>query len=171
MLNKQETQRLVFKRLCANDLDFMLTLTGNPAVVRYLPGMITDKEMMKGWILSLDARDLEFLIVRRDTGVPIGECSMTVQEEGTVWEIGYMLLPDYWNLGYGTETVQWMMEAAREAGIRKLTAMTHEQNEASIHLLKKMGFNQSAVGWMLAGAGSSFRSNQMNCYTLNLKGE
>lgn len=131
------SERLSFRPLCADDLNFMLMLTGNPDVVRYLPGMITDETMMRGWLASLHFEDNEFLIVLRDTSAPIGECSLTLQEEGSC-EIGYMLLPKYWNQGYGMETVSWLMTAAESLGIQKVTAMTHARNGASVRILQKL---------------------------------
>lgn len=133
------SERLSFRSLCVDDLSFMLTLTGNPAVVRYIPGMITDEGMMRGWISSLSPEDNELLIVLRESGIPIGECSLTLQEDEASCEIGYMLLPQYWHQGYGTETAHCLMKVAQAHGIRKITAMTHLKNEASVRLLKKTG--------------------------------
>lgn len=53
------TNRLVFRMLCSDDLEFMLKLTGNPEVVRYLPGMITDEGMMHSWLSSVQPEDNE----------------------------------------------------------------------------------------------------------------
>ena len=53
---KFATNRLGFRMLCSDDLEFMLKLTGNPEVVRYLPGMITDEGMMRSWLSSVQPR-------------------------------------------------------------------------------------------------------------------
>ena len=72
MTIKFATNRLVFRMLCSDDLKFMLKLTGNPEVVRYLPGMITDEGMMRSWLSSVQPEDNEYLICLKETGEPIG---------------------------------------------------------------------------------------------------
>jgi len=164
--------RLLFRSPTIDDIDFMLALIRNDDVVRYIPGITTEREHIRGWLLELgniNNGNNEFLIVRRDTGEPIGECRMTPQDRGESWEIGYMLMPEYWKQGYGTETVQWMICRARAAGITKLTAMVHAQNKVSDHLLQKMGFMQNAVCWMLVYVNDKLEDVPMNGYALELK--
>ncbi len=170
-MTRLSSERLSFRPLCANDLSFMLTLTGNPDVVRYLPGMITDEAMMRGWLASLSSEDNEFLIVLRDTNAPIGECSLTLREEEGSCEIGYMLLPQYWNQGYGTETARWLMLAAEVLGVQKVTAMTHAQNGASVRILQKLGFQKYTVGWMLIDTPDGMKDSQMDGYVYEKKEE
>lgn len=171
MMVLMESSRLIFQRLCIDDLEFMLHLTGDADVVRYLPGMITDREMMLGWFKSLGEKDNEIIVFLKETGEPIGECSMAPQIDGNGWEIGYMLLPEYWKQGYGTEIVQWIIRVARGVGVRRITAMTHQRNEASVRLLQKTGFKPYTVGWMLVDTGDELNDNQMEAYALDLKGE
>lgn len=170
MIVRMESSRLIYQRLSADDLEFMLRLTGNADVVRYLPGMITDRDMMLGWFRSLGEKDNEIVVFLKETGEPIGECSMTPKIDGNGWEIGYMLLPEYWKQGYGTEIVQWIVRTARGVGVRRITAATHHGNEASIRLLEKMGFKPYSVGWILVDEENELQDNQMEGYILELKG-
>ena len=158
------TNRLVFRMLCSNDLEFMLKLTGNPEVVRYLPGMITDEGMMRSWLSSVQPEDNEYLICLKETGEPIGECSLTLQENDSSCEIGYMLLPQYWNQGYGTEVAEWLMSMARAYDVLRITAMTHAQNTASVSILEKLGFKKNSIGWMLFEASDGLHDSQIDCY-------
>lgn len=170
-MTRLSSERLSFRPLCVEDLDFMLTLTGNPDVVRYLPGMITDEAMMRGWLASLSSEDNEFLIVLRHTSAPIGECSLTLREEEETCEIGYMLLPQYWNQGYGTESARWLMMAAQAHGVQKVTAMTHVQNGASVRILQKLGFQKYTIGWMLIDTPEGMKDSQMDGYVYEKKEE
>ena len=164
MTIKFATNRLVFRLLCTDDLDYMLKLTGNPDVVRYLPGMITDEKVMRSWLSSVKPKDNEYLIYLRETGEPIGECSLTLQENGSSCEIGYMLLPQYWNQGYGTEVARWLMNMARAYDVFRVTAMTHAQNSASIRILEKMGFRKTSIGWVLVEASDGMHDSQIDIY-------
>ena len=138
------TNRLVFRMLCSDDLEFMLKLTGNPEVVRYLPGMITDEGMMRSWLSSVQPEDNEYLICLRETEEPIGECSLTLQENGSSCEIGYMLLPQHWNQGYVTEAAEWLMNMGRAYDVPCITAMTHAQNAASVRILENWILRKTA---------------------------
>lgn len=169
MTIKFATDRLVFRMLCSDDLEIMLKLTGNPEVVRYLPGMISDEGMMRSWLSSVQPEDNEYLICLRETGEPIGECSLTLQEDGSSCEIGYMLLPQYWSLGYGTETAAWLLNMARSYDVLRITAMTHPQNTASIRILEKLRFEKYSIGWMLFETSDGMHDNQIDCYVYETK--
>lgn len=164
MTIKFESDRLVYRMLCADDLEFMLALTGEPDVVRYLPGMITDEKMMRSWLSSLQPEDNEYLICLKETGEPIGECSLTLQEGGSTCEIGYMLLPQYWNQGYGTEVAEWLMSMAKVYGVRRITAMTHAQNTASVRIMDKLFFKKNNIGWMLFETPDGLQDSQIDSY-------
>lgn len=171
MTIKFASDRLVYRMLCADDLNLMLTLTGNPDVVRFLPGMITDEGMMRRWLSSLQPEDNEYLIRLKETGVLIGECSLTLQEEGSSCEIGYMLLPQYWNQGYGTEVAEWLMSMAKACAVRRITAMTHAQNTASVRILEKLGFKKNNIGWMLFETPDGLQDSQINSYLYEMNKE
>jgi len=168
---KFASDRLMYRMLCADDLDFMLMLTGNPDVVRYLPGMITDEEMMRSWVSSVQPEDDEYLIRLKDSGEPIGECSLTRQPDGSSCEIGYMLLPQYWNQGYGTEIAEWLMNMAKACAVRRVTAMTHAQNTASVRILKKLGFKKNNIGWMLFETPDGLQDSQIDSYLYEMNEE
>ena len=116
------------------DIDTLMELTGNPDVIKYLPGMIQDRQYAEKWIAGLTSDDHEYMILHGDT--IIGECSLTVCNNSG--EIGLMLFPEHWRHGYGTETVILLMNMAKEL-----------KNEACIGLLRKLGFTSQAIGWML----------------------
>ena len=165
------SSRLVFRMLCTDDLHVMLTLTGDPDVVRYLPGMIIDEGMMRAWLSSVQPEDNEYIICLKETGEIIGECSLTLQEDGTSCEIGYMLLPQYWNQGYGTEVAGWLMSLARAYTVLRVTAMTHAQNTASVRILKKLGFRKNNIGWMLFDTPDGLQDSQIDNYVYEINEE
>lgn len=130
-----------------DDADFMLRLVSDPMVTRFLPGMIQDREMLLSWIQSLGSSDHEYIVRIEEIDEVIGECSLTKQGDNA--EIGFMLLPKYWLLGYGTEVVTSLIEIARDMRLKELTATTDARNHAAIRLLKKCGFKQQKNGWMV----------------------
>ena len=130
-----------------NDSDFMLLLVNAPGVSRFLPGIISDKSMMKAWIESLDDMDHEYIIEAADTETAIGECSLSIR--GKTAEVGMMILPEYWNQGFGSETIRKLLGIAQMLEIETAIATTDKNNRAMISILENNGFSFNKVGWML----------------------
>ena len=55
-------------------------------------------------------------------------------------EIGYMLLPEYWGKGYGTETAKKIIEIANQLEIMVLKAIIDPENLPSKKILSNLGF-------------------------------
>ena len=137
--------RITLRTITERDIDTLMELTGNPDVIKYLPGMIQDRKYTEQWITGLTPDDHEYMIQHGDT--IIGECSLTVRNNSG--EIGLMLFPEHWRHGYGTETVNLLMNMAKELRLQEVTAVTSPKNETCVGLLRKLGFTSQAIGWML----------------------
>lgn len=62
-------------------------------------------------------------------------------EEENAWEIEYMLLPQFWNRGYGTNLVELLLELARESGKgTHVIAVTDPANIYSQRILRNKNF-------------------------------
>ena len=164
------TYRIELRKLVPTDAEFMTRLARDPETSRYIPGLIVDLKEMTDWIGSLGDNDHEYIITLMDTRIPIGECSLTLLGDSA--EIGIMLLPGYWNRGYGTETVRALKDKAEELGVRELSAMTDVQNTALIHILAKLGFQKTAALWCVrineAGDTGRLRHQDMVEYRMEI---
>lgn len=138
---------ITLRKLCVEDVAFMLRLVHDSETTKYVPGLIDDPAMMRSWILDLGPDDHEYIVSLTENGTPIGECSLTMR--GTIGEIGIMLLSSHWGKGYGTETISCLVEAARSCKAEEVVATTDAENGAMIHILEKLGFYRQQTGWML----------------------
>ena len=59
-----------------------------------------------------------------------------------------MLLPQYWNRGYGTETVRSLLDIAKSSKMKNITAVTDNRNSVMIRILENLGFILKNEGWM-----------------------
>lgn len=141
-----EEQTIKLRGIEPKDVDFMLRLVSDPETTRYIQGLITDRDMLLDWIVSLTENDHEYLVELSD-GTPIGECSIAASE--SIGDIGYMLLPEYWRKGYGTTVVYCLLAIAANMGLNMASATTDSNNTASVKLLEKTGFTVYRQGWML----------------------
>lgn len=70
----------------------------------------------------------------------IGDCGFKLLDENRA-EIGYTIAPAYQNRGFGLEAIHYLLNFLFfELDLKKVIARTHEKNEKSVHLLKKLNF-------------------------------
>ena len=83
-------------------------------------------------------------------------CGLLKRDELLEPDIGFALLPEFWNKGFAYEAAAAVLKDARERlGLQRILAITSLDNEASIKLLKRLGFTfdpdyKTGGGW---GAG------------------
>lgn len=94
--------------------------------------------------LSTDGR-VNFLACDGDE--PVGFVWLfRVDEISARGEIGYWVTPDEWGSGYATEAARLAIRyATEERGLRKLLARVFEDNDASMRVLEKLGFEAEGV--------------------------
>jgi RimJ/RimL family protein N-acetyltransferase len=69
-------------------------------------------------------------------------------DEAGMVEVGYTLLPDARGHGYAIEAVRAAFEwATRAHGIRRFRASVSPDNERSLNLIAKLGFQQTGDQW------------------------
>lgn len=82
-----------------------------------------------------------FKVFNKDKNIFVGLGSVTINNELTESEIEYMILPEYWGQGYGSEIVYELLKKAEKIKtIKKVTAITDPNNILSKKILKKNGF-------------------------------
>ena len=76
-----------------------------------------------------------------ENGEPIGICGYVRRESLEGPDIGFAFLPDYERLGYGLESASAMLAYGRNTlEFATIRAITSIDNDASDHLLHKLGF-------------------------------
>ncbi|WP_347990358.1 GNAT family N-acetyltransferase [Methylomonas sp. AM2-LC] len=86
----------------------------------------------------------KWIILDRNTMKPIGDSGPMYFPECHSFELGYRLLPSFWNQGIATEvTSAWIRYYFQILELKYLMAFTHTKNLASIRVLEKTGFQFS----------------------------
>ncbi len=81
------------------------------------------------------------LISREGKNTYIGMGAINYNEEYEAVEIEYMLLPKYWNQGYGTELVEILIKMVSDARVSSsIIAISDPANSYSQRILVKKGF-------------------------------
>jgi len=143
-----ETQRLLLRRFTIGDAQFILTLLNEPSFLRY----IGDKKVrnlddarqyiLNGPVASYEQHGFGLCLVElKESHTPIGMCGLLKREELPDPDIGFALLPDFWNKGFAFEAATAVLDDAHERlKLQRMLAITSVDNEASIDLLQRLGF-------------------------------
>ena len=145
-----ETERLILRRFTAGDLDDLVALDADPAVMRYINGgRPTPCEEMRDdylphWLAYYDRGDAWgfWAAIDRSTGTFLGWFHLRPQREDPPDEpeLGYRLGRDAWGKGYATEGSRALVRKAfEELGASRVYATTMAVNEASWRVMEKAG--------------------------------
>ena len=87
------------------------------------------------------------LMIGREIGVAVGHLGFhEPPRPGRDWvEVGYTVFPDHRRQGYAEEAVRGLFDWARSRGVSRFRASVGPWNQASLNLVHKLGFVQTAV--------------------------
>lgn len=148
-----ETERLSLRELTVDDAEFILTLLNEPSFLRY----IGDKKVrnlddarqyiLNGPVASYERHGFGLNCVElRESHTPIGMCGLLKRDELPDPDIGFALLPDFWNKGFAFEAAEVVLkDACERLKIQRILAITSLDNDASIDLLQRLGFRFDEV--------------------------
>lgn len=140
-----KTERLILKPLTSDDEKAVSELFTDDTVKKtYLLPDFKDAEHLHNYfnrILALsNGNDRYLLGIYINNGTElVGIINDTGLEKYESAEIGYALLPRYFNNGYATEAFGGMIKFLKDVGYKKVVAGAFEENKASIRVMEKCG--------------------------------
>ena len=142
-----ETERLVLRRLSAADAGFILELLNEPSFIQNIGDRgvrsLSDAEryIENGPVASYARNGFGLCLVQlKESNESIGMCGLIKRDALEDVDIGYAFLPRYWSKGYASESVQAVMEYARNTvRLNRVVAIVDPNNAGSIRVLEKAG--------------------------------
>lgn len=143
-----ETKRLTLRRIEEGDAAFMLGLLNEPSFLQYIGdrGVRTEDDarayIRNGPLASYTKFGFGlWLVLRKEDDAPIGICGLLKRDTLPDVDVGFALRPGYWSRGYAFEAAAGVLRHAVAAfGLSRVAAIVQADNQASIHLLTKLGF-------------------------------
>ncbi len=148
-----ETNRLILRNYCENDLNNISRLKSNPLIWKFSSKKVTNSiEESKKYLESilknyLEKRNDFQALFLKETKEFIGEAGiLSSNRQNNRAVIGYNLLPRYWNNGYATEITKALVKYLfEEEKVERIEALAADENKASKKVLEKSGFIQEGL--------------------------
>lgn len=139
------TYRLGFRELKSGDGGFIVELNNHPDVLKYTgDAPFESVEDAEDFIRDYDSYQRtgmgRWVIELLDTQTPIGWCGVKHLQDENQYDLGYRILPRYWNQGFATEAGEGCLKWAIHAGIKNLLTCVHHENKRSLRVSEKLGF-------------------------------
>ncbi|WP_367006108.1 GNAT family N-acetyltransferase [Streptococcus sp. ZY19097] len=152
-LPKVETDRLVLRQRTIDDVPDMFDYVSLENVVypAGLPPIATLEDeydyFENRYYQNLEKANLPsgYGITVKGSDHIIGSCDFNHRHEDDVFEIGYMLHPDFWGRGYMTEAVSALIEIGFTLlNLHKVEIRCYGSNKQSQRVAEKLGFTLEA---------------------------
>jgi len=155
-----ETDRLRLRRLSVDDADFILRLLNEPSFLEYIGDKgVRTMDDARSYILNGPVASYEkhgfglWLVELKESGASAGLCGLLKRDVLEDVDLGYAFLPEFWSRGYALEAASAVLSWARGTlGLRRVVAVTNVDNQSSIRLLEKIGFEYERMVRLSDGA-------------------
>lgn len=160
MVKVLETQRLFLRHFMPEDAPFILELLNDPGFIQNIADRgvrtIPDAEayILNGPMASYAKNGFGlYAVVLKATLAPIGMCGLIKRDTWDEVDIGYALLERHVGQGYGTEAARATLSyGLGTLGLKRIVAVTDVDNQASSHVLEKIGLTfEKVIPWAASG--------------------
>ena len=152
LFQRLETERLILRQLTMDDKEFIFRQFSDPEVCRYFDeepfSTVEEAQELIEWYARPDKDPWRrWGIVKKDDGVMIGTCGYHKWDRRHMRvEIGYDIYKDHWSHGYMTEALKTLIGFCFDIlKVNRIDALTHPENNRSIKLLTKYGFQKEGI--------------------------
>ena len=143
-----ETRRAILREIVETDAEFILDLLNQPSFIRYIGDRnVRTIEQSREFIenrFRKSYRDFAYglyAVELKETSAPVGICGFVKRDDLPDADIGFAFLPQFCGKGYALESAEAVMKYGRDVlNFTRVLAITSQDNESSIKLLEKLGF-------------------------------
>ena len=148
-MNVLQTERLSLRKMSPDDAEFIVELLNDSSFLRFIGDKgVRTTEDARQYILTgpMDSYERHgfglWLVELKGSKTPIGICGLLKRDSLSDVDIGFAVLPQYRSKGYAFESAAAVMDYGRNVlGLRRVVAITNEDNTGSIRVLEKIGMS------------------------------
>lgn len=147
-----ETQRLILRRMTADDLELIYHLYSDEEIMRFSPFDTMDRaaaerhleEILREWEQAHPA-NREYVAVKKQDGISVGRCHIQIDTETDTAMVGCHLLPTFWRQGYAAEICRALTAFSFETlQVHRVNALCNPDNLGSRKVLEACGMRLEA---------------------------
>lgn len=147
-----ETERLLLREVDWKDQNDFFEMDSDPEVHRFIeqsPLTSIDQELPIIEMLKKQYQEngiARWAVIDKKSEECIGWCGLKFFREVLnghldFYELGYRFKQKHWGKGYATESAKAVLDYGfSQLNLKTVFAFTHLENEASVHVLSKLGF-------------------------------
>ena len=167
LLKNQETERIIFREIRKSDFNDRLEFYKNPNTSLHWVSELESPEIeCKKWFKKQFYRYENNLggmnvLIEKESGKLVGHCGLLIQnvDRSSELEIGYSLLPEFWNKGFATESAKKCRDYAFENNLSNtLISIISLSNKPSKRVAIKNG--------MKVDKETEYNRNKVNIYRI-----
>lgn len=143
------TKRCVVREMTTADVPSFYKIYQEPSITAHMEGLFSDPNQEIEYVRSYIKNVYEFYeyglwtIVDKQSGQIIGRAGLSWREETETVEIGYVIAVPFQRKGYAFEVCSAVLQYAwEELELKEVAAYIKEENEASVLLCRKLGFQK-----------------------------
>lgn len=137
----------------AFDAELAFAWLGDPEVMRFTPAgpdnsIERTRQRVQTYMEHQEINGFsKWMVFDRITGDAVGDCGLLSLKESKKIDLGFRLPQRHWGKGLATEmATAWARAGFEDYGFTRITAIAHPDNNASRHVLTKVGFTVESVG-------------------------
>ncbi len=146
------TDRLLIRETTIDDIDEFYRLYKDPEMTRYMEGLFENPEDEKRYQKDYIEKVYGLMgfgvwtLVRAEDGVVIGRAGYSIRNGFDNIELGFLIGKEYQRQGYAYEACSAILEYGKKVlCLEQVQALVKKENEVSIRLCKRLGFNEDEV--------------------------
>jgi len=148
------SQRIYLEKMQPHDFEAFYTLVSNEKIMaRITERALTREEALKKFNDLLRNSDLHhsfgsYMVLDTTGSMLLGSAKLEITPENlNEAELGFMLQPEFWGKGFGTEIAEILMDmATKDPRLKRVYAIIDPDNTASRKILIKLGFASEKKG-------------------------
>ena len=144
--NILETERCRVREMTVADVDRLYEIYADDSITRFMENLFEDRDEERRYAADYRRCVYEFygygiwIVEEKATGTVIGRAGLEPGERGA--ELGYVIAKPWQGQGFAFEVCRAVLAfAEREIECKRIVSRVQPHNDASVALLKKLGFH------------------------------
>lgn len=143
-----ETERTILREVTTDDAEFILGLLNESSFIKYIGDRnVRTIRQAREYIESRFTESYKqfgfgmWAVELKEINQTVGICGFVKRDSLPDADIGFAFTPQFERKGFGFETAAAVLRYGRDnLNLRRVLAITSQENESSIKLLEKLGF-------------------------------